>query len=149
MTRYLGRCEILNTKNNEFNSAAIFPIWHELPRLRGGQISVSGIRRHDRKLENNSVWKDRLIVASTCRRSVQSVCYITWLWMANCVYVMTTMLRLFKITISRHGMRAWTTSRCACALAGSRFWLVESTLFGDHVSLRLHWSFSLTFKLFN
>ena len=31
MTRYLGRNNILNTKNNEFNSAAIFPVWHELP----------------------------------------------------------------------------------------------------------------------
>ncbi len=33
MTRYLGRNEILNTKNIEFKSAAIFPVWHELPRL--------------------------------------------------------------------------------------------------------------------
>ena len=45
MTRYLGRKKILNTKNNEFNSAAIFPVWHELPRLRRGQINVAGIRR--------------------------------------------------------------------------------------------------------
>ena len=43
MTRYLGRNEILNTKNNEFNDAAMFPVWHEL-RL-GGQINVAGIRR--------------------------------------------------------------------------------------------------------
>ena len=28
-------------------------------------------------------------------------------------------------------------------------WFVESTLFGDHVSLRLHWEFSLKFNLFN
>ena len=39
------RNEILNTKNNEFNSAAIFPVWHELPMLRCGQINVTGIRR--------------------------------------------------------------------------------------------------------
>ena len=31
----------------------------------------------------------------------------------------------------------------ACAHTGSRYWLVESTLFGDHVNLRLHWEFSL------
>ena len=43
MTRYLGRNEILNTTNNEFKSAAIFPILLELPRLRGGQINVAGI----------------------------------------------------------------------------------------------------------
>ncbi len=42
---YLGRNEILNTKNNEFNSAAIFPVWHELSMLRRGQINVAGIRR--------------------------------------------------------------------------------------------------------
>ena len=46
MTLYLGKNEILNTKNNEFNSAAIFPVWHELPRLRRGKINVAG-----RKLE--------------------------------------------------------------------------------------------------
>ena len=33
------------------------------------------------KLENSSVWKDRIIVASTCRHSVQFGCYITWLQM--------------------------------------------------------------------
>ena len=45
MTRYVGRNELLNTKNNEFNSAAIFPIWHELPILLRGQINVADIRR--------------------------------------------------------------------------------------------------------
>ena len=45
MTRYLGRTEILNTNNNEFNSAAIFPVWHELPMLRRSQINVADIRR--------------------------------------------------------------------------------------------------------
>ena len=41
----LGRNEVLNTKTNELNSAAIFPVWRELPRLRRGQINVAGIRR--------------------------------------------------------------------------------------------------------
>ena len=45
MTRYLGRNEIVSTKNKEVNSAAILPVWHELPMLRGGQINVAGIRR--------------------------------------------------------------------------------------------------------
>ena len=45
MTRYLGRNEILNMKNNEFNSAAIFPVWHELPVLQRGKINSAGIRR--------------------------------------------------------------------------------------------------------
>ena len=45
MTRYLGRNEILNAKNNEFNDAAMFPVWHELPRLHRGQINVAGIYR--------------------------------------------------------------------------------------------------------
>ena len=148
MTRYLGRNKILNTKNNEFNSAVIFPVWHELPIFVAARLTwpayVDG-----RKLEYSSVWNDRIIVASTCRRSVQFVCYIAWLWMANCVWVMTKMLPLFNFTISCHGRWAWRTSECVCALAGSRYWLVESTLFGDHVSLCLHWEFSLKFNLFN
>ena len=45
MTRYLGRNRILNTRNNEFNSAATFPVWRKLPMLRRGQINVAGIRR--------------------------------------------------------------------------------------------------------
>ena len=52
-------------------------------------------------------------------------------------------------TALHNGMRASKASRCACALGGSRFWLVESTLFGDHVSLRLHWEFSQKFNLLN
>ena len=42
---------ILRQKRNfkhektEFNSAAIFPVWHELPMLRRGQINVVGLRR--------------------------------------------------------------------------------------------------------
>ena len=34
MTRYLGRNEMLNTKDIEFNSVAISVLWHELPRSR-------------------------------------------------------------------------------------------------------------------
>ena len=98
-TRYLGRNEILNTNNNEINSAA---------RLTW-PANVDG-----RKLENSYVWKDCIIVASTCRRSVQFRCYITWLWMANCVSVMIKMLPLFNFTISCNGRRAWKTSRSAC-----------------------------------
>ena len=40
----LGRKEILNTKNNEFNSAAIFQLWHDPPMLCRGQINVADIR---------------------------------------------------------------------------------------------------------
>ena len=102
-----------------------------------------------RKRENSSVLKDRIIVASTCRCSVEFGCYVTWLWIANCVSVMTKMLSLYNFTIPCHGWWAWKTSCFACAHAGSRYWLVESTLFGDHVSLRLHWEFSLKFSSFN
>ena len=45
MTRHLGRNEILNTKNQEINNAAIFPVCHELSMLHRGQINVAGIRR--------------------------------------------------------------------------------------------------------
>ncbi len=83
-----------------------------------------------------------------CRRSVQFGCYITWLWMAKCVSVMTKVVRLYNFTIPCRGRRAWTTSQYARTFAGSRFWLVESMLFGDHVSLRLNWEFSLKFNLF-
>ena len=51
MTRYLGRNEILDTKNNEFNSAAIFPVLHVLPMLRCGHINVAGIRRRQETLK--------------------------------------------------------------------------------------------------
>ena len=44
MTRFLGRKEILNTKNNEFNSAIIFSLWHESSRLCRCQANVPGIR---------------------------------------------------------------------------------------------------------
>ena len=55
-----------------------------------------------RKRENCSVWKDRIIVASTCRRSVQFGCYKTnlgWqivpaLWQKYC-------LKLYNFTIPR------------------------------------------------
>ncbi len=45
MTRYLVRNEILNTKNNEINSAATFLVWHEMPMLHRGHINGAGIRR--------------------------------------------------------------------------------------------------------
>ena len=45
-----------------------------------------------RELENSAVWKYRIMVASTCRRSVRFGCYLTWLWMANGVSVIIKML---------------------------------------------------------
>ena len=59
--------------------------------------------------------KDRIIVASTCRRSVPYslfVIYITRVWTANCVSMMTEMLHLYyKFTISCRCQQAWTTLR--------------------------------------
>ncbi len=136
------------TWDNEFNSAAISRIWHPQAMLCGVQINVAGNTATVGNVKI-AVWKDRIIVASTCRRSVQFGCFITWPWMANCVSVMIKMLPLFNFTISCHDRLAWKTSQCAWALGGSRFWLVESTLFGDHVSLRLHREFSLKFNLSN
>ena len=101
-----------------------------------------------RKRENSSAWKYRIIVASTCRRSMEYGCYVTWRCMTNCVSVMTNILPLYNFTIPCHGRRAWKTSREARASAGNSFWLVESMLFGDHVSLRLPWWFSLKSNLF-
>ena len=54
MTRYLGRNEILNTKDIEFNSVAISVLWHEMSRLCRGQIKVAGIRRRHRLTE---IWR--------------------------------------------------------------------------------------------
>ena len=48
-----------------------------MPRLRAARLTWLAYV-DSRKLENSSVWKDRIIVASTCRRSVQFSCYITW-----------------------------------------------------------------------
>ena len=45
MTQYLGRNEMFNTKNIEFNSVAIFPLWHESSRLGRCQANVPGILR--------------------------------------------------------------------------------------------------------
>ena len=67
----------------------------------------------------------------------------------NCFYVIARMRHLYKFTFSHRCNGAWKTSRFSCAYTGSRYWLVESTLFGDHVSLRLHWQFSLQFSSFN
>ena len=75
-----------------------------------------------RKLENSYVWKDRCIVASTCRRSVPFGCYITWLWMGNCFSVMSKMLPLFNFTISCHGNRtSFTDGRIFVLLQPSRW----------------------------
>ena len=79
-----------------------------------------------RKRGNISAWKHRIIVASTCRRSVEFGRYVTWLWMANCVSVMTKMVHLYNFAIPCHGRPAWKTSQCARATAGRRVWLVES-----------------------
>ena len=43
--------------------------------------------------------KRRIIVASTCRRSVEFGRYVTWLWMANCASVMAKMLPLYNVAI--------------------------------------------------
>ena len=68
-----------------------------------------------RKRGNSSAWKHRIIVASTCRRSVEFGRYVTWLWVANCVSVMTKMLHLYNFVIPCHGRPAWKTSQCARA----------------------------------
>ena len=53
-----------------------------------------------RKHENSSFWKIIILVASTCRRSVQFGCYVTGVWLPNCVSMMAEMLYLYKFTIS-------------------------------------------------
>ena len=58
-----------------------------------------------RQRENRSVWKDRIIVASTCRRSVQFGFYITRLCMASRASVMTKMLPLYNFTIPCRGKK--------------------------------------------
>ena len=46
MTRYLGRNEIVTTKDIKFNSVAITVLWwHEPPMLCRVHINVAGIRR--------------------------------------------------------------------------------------------------------
>ena len=102
-----------------------------------------------RKRENSSAWKHRIIVASTCRRSVEFGRYVTWLWMVNCASVMAIMLPLYNFAIPCHGRSAWKPSQCARATTGRRVWLVESILLREHVSLRLHWECSLKYNLFN
>ena len=65
-------------------------IWHDTSSLEWTAKDSPRLPAYvdGRKLENRYVWKDRIIVASTCRCSVQFGCYIAWLWMANCVSVM-------------------------------------------------------------
>ena len=41
----LGRNDILNTKDNEFNRLAISLLWNERPMFSRGQINVAGIQR--------------------------------------------------------------------------------------------------------
>ena len=53
-----------------------------------------------RKRKNSSALKHRIIVASTCRCSMEFGCYVTWLWMANCAYVMAKMLPLYPWKVS-------------------------------------------------
>ena len=76
-----GRNEFVNAKDNELNSAAISLLWHPPAMLCRHTATVGNVKI--------AVWKDRIIVASTCRRSVQFGCYITWLWMAHCASLMT------------------------------------------------------------
>ena len=86
-----------------------------------------------RKREYCSVCKDHIIVASTCSRSVQFGCYMTWLWITNCASVMTKMLPLYNFTMTNwasvmtkmlplynftipcRDRRAWKTSHSAHA----------------------------------
>ncbi len=95
-----------------------------------------------RKRENCSVWKDRILVASTYRRSVQFGCYITWLWMANCPSVMIKMLHLYNFTTlamaDEHGKRHTTCAHLPEAVSD---WLNPFSL---GTMSALHW-FSLFF----
>ena len=43
MTRYLGRNEILNTKDNEFSSVAFSLLWHASLRRGRCLVNVAGI----------------------------------------------------------------------------------------------------------
>ena len=45
VTGALGRNEFVNAKTNEFNSAAIFVLWHPSAMLCGVQINVAGIQQ--------------------------------------------------------------------------------------------------------
>ena len=110
MTRCLGRSDILNTKNSTVLPSSQFGM--NCQCFTAARLTWPAYV-NSRKLENRSVCKDRIIVASTCRRSVQFGCYIACLWMANCVSVMVKLRHLFNFTVSCNVIQAWKTSRCA------------------------------------
>ena len=103
--RKVRKSEILNTENNKFNSGAILALWQASPRPDRCQANVKIFL----------LLKDRVIVASTCRRSVQFSCLQISVWIANCVSVMTEMVNFYKLTTSRRCQQAWTTSCVRCA----------------------------------
>ncbi len=78
-------------------------------------------------------------------RSTFSVCraIVSVWWQKYCVCISSPSLAIAGEPEKRHATRAHSQA------SGSCFWLVESALFGDHVSLRLPWEFSVKFNLFN
>ena len=91
-------CHICNLAWTVFSPARL-----TLPAYDGG-----------RKHENSSAWKHRIIVASTCRRSVEFGRYVTWLWMAIVSPWWQRMLALYNFAIPWHGRPAWkNVTMCA------------------------------------
>ena len=93
-----------------------------------------------RKRENSSAWRDRIIVASTCRRSVAFGCYVIGLWMAKCVTIRDDNNAAF---VYLHHPLPWQTSMenvTPGAHTSRKPFLIGwiHSLDGDHVSLRLH-----------
>ena len=78
-----------------------------------------------RKRENSSAWKDRIIVASTCRRSMEFGCYVTWIWMANCVSAMTNITySCLPTPVNEYRcmcVHALTATVCACTYSASMY----------------------------
>ena len=114
----LSNCTNLQYNNNNWHgimNSTVLPSFHFGMNHQGFTVARPACLAYDtgRKSENSYFWKDRIIVASTCRRSEQFGCYVTWVWMGNYVYVMTRMLHFYKFTISRRCRRAWKTSRYA------------------------------------
>ena len=72
MTGFLGRNDILNTKYIEFNSVAI----SDFGTNRQG-FAASRSRPEYVSVKKALSEKDCIIVAFTCRRSVQFGCYVT------------------------------------------------------------------------
>ena len=107
-----------NLEHEKILNSTVLPSLHFGMHHQGFAAASPTCPAYDagRKSENSSFWKDRIIVASTYRQSVQFGCYVTWVWMANYVYVMTRMLHFYyKFTISRRCRRAWKTSTYAHA----------------------------------